>query len=125
LPGWGRPWAVRLGLGVDVVLGHAPARRMHVGAAAVGRVHAALRVEGLERGAQRRDVVLVYAAAIRRVHHLLRAVGGGGGMGTGANKAGVGMLWRYGLTVWGALQAHGSTLVTRESGQEPCSVAGA
>jgi hypothetical protein len=42
---------------------------MHVGAAAVGRVYTALRIEGFERRAERGDVVVVYGAAVHCLHH--------------------------------------------------------
>lgn len=53
---------------------------MHVGAAAVSRVHAALGVKSLERGAERGNVVFVQTAAIHCVDHGWCAVVGGAGV---------------------------------------------
>lgn len=95
LPGGRRPGPVGLGVGLGVVVGDAPARRVQVGAAAVGRVHAALRVEGLERRAQRGDVVVVEAAAVHgwgsgRGQWVSVAGRAGGGRGRGRECAGEG-----------------------------------
>jgi hypothetical protein len=102
LPGGRRPrpftLVVRL---VCLVRGNAPATRVHIAARAVTRLReaAALRVEGLQRGSERGDIVVVEAAAraFHGIHHAVSYAPGAVGVlrrrgGRGTSMARLGAL---------------------------------